>query len=143
MTLKEAKYSIRSLLATYSYQKLIDAYAWNQSGKMCYMDCCGCIRGISTSDVFHTYQECTDSKASGGAAIHYTKANSDLLVCRAEKGFFDLGYDSRKRFECPNALRQRRMSAIIRAAIRLRKTPEINFDGVKEFEFTGGEREIL
>ncbi len=115
MTLREVKQSIRSFVREYwDDQKLAEVYAFNRDGKMFFHDPCGCILGVTYSSSLHTkYIKCKDDE-------HYLKARYLLGAEEVEASYLNLG-----RFAIINAnldsLRQRRLSAILRAEMRRRE----------------------
>jgi hypothetical protein len=138
MNLRESKQAVRNLLSTFSYQKLIDVYAHNQSNNMSYQNSCSCLRGVATSDVIHT--KCGSTHYISGRGYKDKKQ----ILLSGEVGYRNLGHLDKNtdipystwtyytsdqlftnshnlKFVFNELLRQTRLSAIIRAVIRLRE----------------------
>jgi hypothetical protein len=145
MTLKQAKVAIRSWIQThFSDQRLAEVYAFNRDGKMKYEDPCGCLLGVTLAKQLHNCPEygpcietvlpapscsgviCFDETAvfDNALVLHYDQAVELQNARVAEFAYDRLGFwndDECFLDEEENGdLRQRRMSAIVRAEIRRR-----------------------
>ncbi len=85
MTLRECKQAIRSFIRQHwDDQRLASVYAFNRDGKMTYYDPCGCLIGVSLSDVLHEEDEdfqCGD---------HYLRAQHLAGAVEAEMAYCGL-----------------------------------------------------
>lgn len=125
MTLREAKQAIRSFIrAFWDDQKLHEVYAFNADGKMEHDDPCGCIRGVTLAETLHTL-DFTGMCPYGNGCLHYSQCCSGTAMY-AEHGHLRIGYRTDADFNYEDEdrdsdlLRQRRMSAILRAELRRR-----------------------
>jgi hypothetical protein len=129
-TLKEAKQTIRKFIQQHwSDQKLVEVYAFNADGKMTFDHCCDCIRGVTLADTLHCSSKDCDSL--GILPDHYIKAGFLEGAGETESAYRKLGYvNLRITYPSGNdSLRQRRLSAILRAEIRLRSRRQLGQPG--------------
>ncbi len=120
-TLKQSKQAIRAFIRMHwSDQKLTEVYAFNRDGKMHWNDYCGCLLGVTLSQILHTRQSICPDWAPGS---HYTRAKLSLpRAATLEEAYWYLGDGCYIRGNvCDDALAQRRLSAILRAEMRRRE----------------------
>jgi len=115
MTLRKAKGYIRAWISPWSDQKLAEVYAFNADGKMDIWESCNCIRGVVLCDQLHI------GSAGECGIAHYSQSAKIPGAIEAEFSYLELG---RIRIGHHSgwgkALAQRRLSAILRAEMRLR-----------------------
>ncbi len=121
MTLREAKNAVREYIRTFTDQKLADVYAFNADGKMKYMHPCRCLLGVGSSEgALHTLY-CMKNHLEEERAKHELVVG--ILLPAAEIGYCFLGirgaFSQAVRINT-DYLRQCRLSAILRAEMRLR-----------------------
>src|SRR6266568_3714019 len=119
--LRANKQAIRAFIrAHWNDQKLTEVYAFNRDGKMSALDGCSCIRGVTFSDTLHQL-DFTRPIASTHDPFHYSKTTALSGATQAEYAYIHLAgvLSSRDPSSIP-ALRQRRLSAILRAEMRRR-----------------------
>lgn len=117
--LQKAKAAIRAFIREHwSDQKLAEVYAFNADGKMNNLCACNCILGVTLSSIMHQGQpwDCTE-RVGYTHYSHYLEAKLLNGGTKAEIAYMTLGvrggYDWR-------IVQQRRLSAILRAEMRLR-----------------------
>lgn len=115
MTLREAKQAVRAYIRTWSTQRVAEVYAFNQDGKMSFVDTCGCIRGVAGSVVLHNQYQC------GTSSKHYFAENGEIAYA-AERGYLELSYGACDLLN--PGLARVRLSVILRAELRLRARAE-------------------
>jgi hypothetical protein len=115
MTLRESKQLIRRWISErFSDERLAQVYAFNQDGRMQYSSPCACLLGVTTAKHLHSWGD-------GCWATHYRVLKQ--VGADAELAYNYLAYVDRLgrfRFEGVEQLRQRRLSAILRAQMRIR-----------------------
>lgn len=110
--IKQAKQAIRPFIATFSDPRLADVYAANADGKMSFYDPCGCLRGVAYEGLaVHTRADRCD-------LCHYDMVDDDVAIA-AEWGYNKLAFGEHL-LDAADAIRQRRLSPILRAEIRRR-----------------------
>src|ERR1041385_5578348 len=68
MTLRESKQLIRRWISErFSDERLAEVYAFNQDGRMRFLDPCGCLLGVTGAETLHS------KKCSAGWPPHYAK----------------------------------------------------------------------
>jgi hypothetical protein len=113
MTLKESKQLIRLWISErFSDERLAEVYAFNQDGRMRYCSPCCCLRGVTEAERLHDFDEACDRQ-------HYIRLNTAEGV-EAELAYNVLGNVAAHRPNFGDGLRQRRLSAILRAQMRIR-----------------------
>jgi hypothetical protein len=113
MTLRESKQLIRRWISErFSDERLAQVYAFNQDGRMRYCSPCCCLRGVTEAERLHDFDAACDRQ-------HYIRLNTVEGV-EAELAYNVLGNVAAHRRNFGDGLRQRRLSAILRAQMRLR-----------------------
>ena len=78
---------VRNWIKQFSDQKLAEVYAFNQDGKMSYVNPCSCILGVTLSDKLHTsFKECIHELVPG----HYSMAKALPGAYEAEEAYLKL-----------------------------------------------------
>jgi hypothetical protein len=126
--LRKSKQIVREWIrANFSEQKLASVYAFNADGRMSFRNPCGCLMGVTYSDRLHDGYGCNqehywiarqkDLAESGWLAAIFSGSG----MGKTERAYIVLGYSS-KFTSCfgDDELRQRRLSAILRAEMRRR-----------------------
>lgn len=113
ITLRDYKHAIRTFIREHwSDQKLHEVYAFNRDGKLDAGNPCGCILGVSLSERLH------QDRCSAG---HYMEAHNKLSGASfAEQAYMSLSWVGVTGELSGVSLRGRRLSAILRAEMRLR-----------------------
>lgn len=113
MTLREARQAIRSFIRGWSDQKVAEVYAFNRDRKMRFEDSCGCIRGVTLSDVLHDGNSVCNMD-------HYDATRAIVGASEAECGYGVLGRHRVPAWLDNFGARRIRLSAILRAELRRR-----------------------
>ena len=120
MTLRESKQLIRRWISErFSDERLVEVYAFNQDGRMRFQSACDCLLGVTGSSTLHQPEDCPDRNWPA----HYFRIryNGGQFALDAEQAYNLIGWVGRQFFDgCSDQLRQRRLSAILRAQMRIR-----------------------
>jgi hypothetical protein len=122
MTLRESKQLIRRWISErFSDERLAQVYAFNQDGKMRFQSACDCLLGVTGSSTLHEPENCPDDDWPA----HYFRIryNGGQFALDCEQAYNILGWLNTRRFgiaDCSDELRKRRLSAILRAQMRIR-----------------------
>src|ERR1043166_6181411 len=122
MTLRESKQLIRRWISErFSDERLAQVYAFNQDGKMRFQSACDCLLGVTGSPTLHEPESCRDDDWPA----HYFRIryNGGQFALDCEQAYNILGWLNTRRFgiaDCSDELRKRRLSAILRAQMRIR-----------------------
>jgi hypothetical protein len=122
MTLRESKQLIRRWISErFSDERLVEVYAFNQDGRMRFLDPCGCLLGVTGSEKVHEGL----GYVKGGSCnhLHYLRVRDfDNDGHIAENAYNALGYVSLPENDRRpgDEWRRIRLSAILRAQMRIR-----------------------
>jgi hypothetical protein len=115
MTLRESKQLIRRWISErFSDERLAEVYAFNQDGKMMYESPCCCLLGVTGAENLH-------EAGSGCDKRHYIRIRETVPIGMAtELAYNFLGNIAPHWMQFGDPLRRRRLSAILRAQMRIR-----------------------
>jgi hypothetical protein len=87
MKLEEAKKIVKEFVSHWTDQKLCEVLAFCEDGKMRYYSWCGCLLGVASSRVLHTF--CYDP-------VHYIDYKRNYLgAAIAERAYFHMAGDAK------------------------------------------------
>jgi hypothetical protein len=138
LSLQQAKQIIRGRIKAWSDEKLAAIYCFNVDGNMSFFNCCGCLVGVDTSEVPH--EACSGPSPfevrpdlaitpTFNAPHYYRAMRYEAYAPILEEAYLILGGSQDGLTEARSApdvkafhagLRQRRLSAILRAEMRIR-----------------------
>src|ERR1041385_9011185 len=114
MTLRESKQLIRRWISErFSDERLAEVYAFNQDGRMRFLDPCGCLLGVTGSHALHQSNGKCDQQ-------HYRDLYTEKLAINVGYAYNLLGYFNALGGFCGDDLRRIRLGAILRAQMRIR-----------------------
>jgi hypothetical protein len=121
MTLRESKQLIRHWISErFSDERLAQVYAFNQDGRMRFQSACDCLLGVTGSSTLHQPEDCPD--ADWPAHYFRIRYNGGQFALDVEQAYNIIGWVGSRGFmhDSSDRLRQVRLSAILRAQMRIR-----------------------
>jgi hypothetical protein len=111
MLLKQAIRTLIADLRAWDEQKLYDVLAFNQDGRMKFMDPCACYLGVLSSKTVHDQNRCEEGQ-------HYSQYKSRFPKQALESAYYAL---TDVNDPDPNTTRRRHMDTLLRAELRRRE----------------------